>query len=165
MTAMSIDIRGVDDLIDRWERLADDVRNRVSRSVLQAGVDYLVAATRDAVPAAITPGHDNAAIRRSIRGRLSQASGEWLAKVGFNVGPGRRAPHAHLYVLGTKQRFTGARTRQVRGRLSAKKTGNPVANRGVMPSHDFFEAAASSAEGGAIDAMRNQFFREMENVS
>ena len=156
MPAMSqqFGIVGASELLDKFIRLDSVTQNKISRDVLQAGVDYLVGVGRDAVPTAITPGHDNSAIRNSIRGRLMKLSGSILkAKVGFNVGY-QSAPHAHLYVLGTVERFT--KGRKVRGRLSSKPAG-----RGAMPANNFFQVAMESAESSAFDVMQQVFYNEM----
>lgn len=147
---------GVDELLDKFGRLAFDVQNRISQNVLQAGVDYLVNVARDAVPTAITPGHTNVNIKNSIRGRLLESSsGRLMAKVGFNVGV-LVAPHAHLYVLGTVDRFTKGNKKTSRGRL---RSGG--ANRGVMPANNFFEITMNSAESAAFDVMQQVFYQEM----
>lgn len=160
MTAAMVKTFGAEELIDKFNRLAPAVRDRIGKKVLQAGINVYVRAAQDAVPTAKTPGHSTAGIRKAIRGRLLEINGQLAAKIGLNVG-GQTEPVAHLFVLGTVDRYTGAKTRKVRGRLVSRPTKNKPAYRGRMPSNDFFSRAIESAESLANDAMRQVFEQQI----
>lgn len=87
------------------------------------------------------------AVQRSIGTRLFNASGAKSTVsgiVGPNVGnsPGGYAPHAHLAVLGTKQRFTSL-----------------GANRGVMPENDFVKRGFRKSQFAAASRVKEAFNR------
>lgn len=111
---------------------------------------------------AIIPG----GMKRSIKARSMKATaGVAGAKSGLDVGrrpkdadpeTGARGHHGHLFVGGTVRRETGSvRVRIGRKTVGRKPTGNPVMNRGIMPSShpSFIKTGAAAAESQVVTTM------------
>jgi hypothetical protein len=117
----------------------------IARSAVNKGIRVISNAQKAAAP----PG-----LKRSLGYRNKKAfGGGEAAKAGIHVGraasakPGRAngrtkgpLPQAHLLILGTAPRWTGAITRRSRsGHVTRRVTGNPRAFRGqIKPMNDHF---------------------------
>ena len=157
---IGVDVQGVEELERKLNSLAYAGASRASAKGIRAGLKVLEKAQKAAAPVGtagrvrkgkvIIPG----GMKRSIRSRFLKSGkgpekGMQTAKAGLNVGRKRRdplrAPHGHLYTLGTKQRRT--------------KSG---ANRGVMPARPFIAQASRAVENEAIQAVATVTAREIE---
>ena len=124
-------------------RLARRGANRVARRGLGKALTVLARAMRAEAP--------NKTMKASIgkRNKKNRRKGIHEAKVGPNVGNKgkgeKRTPHAHLFILGTKERFT--------------KTG---ASRGAMPQNDFVRRAAEKSRESAAAAMKAEIRKQIK---
>jgi len=93
-----------------------------------------------------------AAVRVAARKAKRAAAGKKSSGVGVT------AANIHWFVLGTKDRFTGAKTTRVGGRSYTKKTGNPRHHTGTEPAilHGVIQAAEASAGPAIIQAVRKK---------
>lgn len=111
---VSAEILGDRRLVAKFEGLANREIRRIDRNAVNRGITIIRKAIRGEVPSHMK------SIRRSIGGRFkkSKTTGLREAKVGSGVGKKKAAqiPHAHLILLGTKDRVQKSTGRQV-GRL------------------------------------------------
>lgn len=68
----------------------------------------------------------------------------------------------HLLVLGTEDRYTGARTWRNKGGKASRETGNPRRYRGRMLPMNVVPRGAAAANGPAVAAMRKKLAVEIE---
>lgn len=174
--SVSIIITGDKELDAKLAALPEKTQKKYARSALSQGMTIVAKAAKRAAPVGPTGN-----LRRAIGKRFKRIKQEGItqAKVGINVGKraklgttesgktkfaGDSAPHGHLVALGTKPRYTGARTYRVKGGTRTKETGNPRAYRGVMPANHFFrqatESVASQVETKMIEVLRKKIIEE-----
>lgn len=151
---ISVSVSGDRDVIQRMEKVRRGLRT-VTRQSINRGLTVIRKAVASEAPRGTTGNAKRAIGKRLTSGGEGQAVN---GKVGPHVGKRKRrgakstdptAPHAHLIVLGTKERFT--------------KTG---ARRGVMPQNNFvdrgFAKSASQAQAvvtAAFDQKIQQRFQ------
>lgn len=131
---------------------APAVAEQLLKSALNSAGWALAANMRQRVPAATTRGHTTAAIRRAIMAMPARVHGEQLrSKVGILRRIANK-PHLHLYVLGTRQRWTRGLTKTS---LRSPQAQPRPAFRGASPAHPVVdEAVAASIDQLATIASR-----------
>lgn len=128
---MSVRITGVKKVDRRLKRLALKDAKRIGRAAINKGMTPVVKEIRKATPKGPTGTLKKAVGKRNKKNRRT---GIQEAKVGYNVGlkhrkakpgakrkPKKRAPHAHLFGIGTKSRSW----------KSGKSTGRMPGNKAV----------------------------------
>lgn len=154
-----------DKALDRkLARLAGRDSGRARRAAAKAGITEIAKGIRSEVPVGPTKN-----LKKSIGGRVAKAKGGpqkgvTEAKAGVNVGKkrGKRAPHAHLVGLGTKER--------TRRKLGGKFAGveNPTAEQlgtGAMPADDFVRRGFDKASGAAKAKTLGKLAKEIEKAA
>ncbi|ADG70064.1 hypothetical protein Plim_4257 (plasmid) [Planctopirus limnophila DSM 3776] len=194
-----LELSGDRQLLKTFDRLSTTAQAKAARRGLAAGLKVVTKAQKNAVPSVKTKGHSTKRLKAGIRGRQMRVKKANLyeAKSGVNVGKRSRrskysqakgnlsrAPHLHLFVLGTQPRFTGSTSRKVRGQSTGtrkdgtafvrgkhkpgtiirKQTGKPKRFRGRMPGSSFLNFAQatslSATQSAVIDAMRQAILTE-----
>lgn len=127
--------------LKRWEKQGGE---RLGRKVLGAALRSFAAGVKKSIPATTTPGRSTKRLKASVGYRVVRGHArKQVGKVGFRVGKGRanKAPHAHLFILGTKRRTRRriggrfARFDRVGARGTGKVEGHPdTVPRGVAAS-------------------------------
>jgi len=160
---MSMKVQGINELMSEFDRLANEPNKAAGMAAARAGATTLAKVYRQHAPVSRATRRNRAAFRQdgialdrtpmkqAVGTRVRRGSGKRRGpqfKVGFNVNKrGRkRAPHAHLVLLGTSVRTT--------------KTGQ---NRGRMPARPGVGAAVSSAIPKAIEAMRTRLKEKLKS--
>ena len=165
-----LEIQGEQELLAKLDALTGREAGRISRKALITGARMMRDAIRDNVPKAKTKGHSGRDLKNAIGARLSKSrkSGQQEAKAGVQVGKRKKsgtkasAPHLHLIALGTKQRWTGSRTRRTKRGSTKTSTGNAVRYRGRMPADDFVKRTHQSRGSAAVAKMISVFAVEIE---
>jgi hypothetical protein len=169
-------VEGLDDVKSFLAGLAAGGSARVVRAAVGAAMTVIAQGARDQINATAAPPAVKRAARKLIGKRFSRQGGVVRAKVGFAVGMsqtvkrgsaayerqtqrylkkrpgvGLSAADIHWFVLGTKDRFTGARTtrrRTAQGlRYYRKLTGNASRPTGrIDPDLDNVMQAAAVAQ-------------------
>jgi hypothetical protein len=171
---------GAEQLALSLEQFGPRVARRVIAGGLRSGALVLARAQRAAAPQTQTPG-GKADIKAAIGYRVLKQTSRTLlsAKAGGGVGGGSRLPkirkqgsgkrggvgisarNIHWLILGTADRYTGAKSWTVKkggkkvGRRS-KSTGGRRLFRGRMLPEDFIRRGSEAAAGSANFAMRSQ---------
>ncbi|WP_437193568.1 HK97 gp10 family phage protein [Planctomicrobium sp. SH527] len=107
---------GMDEFEQAMTELATEFPKQVGPSAVGAGLDVFVKKMRQAAPQGKT-----GRLRRSPGKTVTRRSGGSAGKAGFDVGQKSetkdvRGPHAHLYYLGTEERFrTGSKGNAAKG--------------------------------------------------
>lgn len=143
------------------------VERRLARGALAAGGKPLKKAIKREVPTrsryrVVGKRKKRAAttntLRKSIgfRNNRNRRSGQHEAKAGVNVAntySARRHPHLHLLALGTKRRYTGARTWRNKSGPRSRRTGKPRQYRGYLEPDSFVARGVAISRGAVSQAM------------
>lgn len=149
---------------------------KIVRAAASKSLKKMSAAMRSAIPAAITKGHDTASIRQAVGDRVRTKSEViTVAKAGVGVGmmtdesrevvtsklKKTAARHAHLYVMGTQDRWTGERSWRVKGGRRKKPTGKPRMFRGRMDPRKYMPRQMSEVIASNATAVGQVFVDEV----
>lgn len=162
--ARKIALAGVSEMQATLQAISD-AGPKVAMASLRAGINVIARAMRKAAPVGET-----GQLRKSIGTRVGKSkNGLFSAKAGINVGKrtqrtvGRNAPHGHLVVLGTVERFR----KKLGGTYGWVKPANVTAKQlstGKMPANGFVKQAYQSARGQAAAAMQKQATKTLNKV-
>lgn len=174
------DIRGVWSK-EEWENMLRTVPMQGPKIVKDAARDamkVMQGAMRSAIPPAVTKGHSNRSIVQSVGlGVRSKDNVITVAKTGIGVGMLREdekallfaskskrqstvAPHAHLYIMGTADRWTGRKRVRNKKEMGSREkyryeqTGNPRLYKGRMDPSRYMPrqmAAVIAANSVAVE--------------
>ncbi len=146
-------------------QLGRDVVGKVTHRSLGKGLTVLARAIRNAVPAAMTPGHSNRSIKQSIgrRTKRYKRADLYFAKAGVAVGAARKkgAPHAHLLAMGTDHRYAGFSSRESGHRGDFRRTRSVIAYRGRVAAADFVRRGLAVAGDAAMQRIREAFLADV----
>lgn len=151
---------------------------KIVRASAGKALQTMSAAMKSAIPSAITKGHSTVSVQRSIGVRIKSKSEVLvMAKTGVGVGQitednlqfttSKRKKtavnHAHLYVMGTQDRWTGERSWRIKGGKRRKKpTGNPRRFRGKMNPRVYMPRAMSEVINSNTASVSRKFVGEVE---
>ena len=149
MAETAIKFTGQYEVFRRLKHLATKDAKRIGRQAINKGMTPIAQALRKETPKGPT-----GTLKRSVgkKNKKNRKTGIQEAKVGYNVGKkpfrvGRgkvsrtRAPHAHLFAMGTKNRSW----------KSGKSTGHMPGNHAV---HRAYRASAPKAEKVIIETIK-----------
>lgn len=135
-----VELSGVDDVWKTIKRLERKSGPRIAGKVLGAANRSFAAGIKRHIPKINTPGHSNKRLKKSVGYRYKKSQKLITSsKVGFRVGGMEKAfaaPHAHLYVLGTrprKRRRIGGKFKRF-DRTGARSTGSAPAHLDIVPT-------------------------------
>lgn len=172
---VKITIQGADKLESLLKQLPME-GPKIIRAAASKSLKKMSAAMRSAIPQAITKGHSTDSIKRAIGERIkSKSEVITTAKTGIGVGmvteEVRRAQgskvkktaaaHAHLYIAGTQDRYTGERSWRVKGGRRKKPTGKPRFFRGRMDPREYMPRQMSEVINSNTTAVRQVFVDEV----
>jgi len=159
---MPFQVHGVNKLMAEFDRLAQEPNKEAGMAAARAGATTLAKVYRSHAPTSELSRRNRTAFRQDgiaiDRTPMKQAVGTRVRRgrgkkgpqfrTGFNVGRKgrRRAPHAHLVILGTSVRQT--------------RSGE---NRGRMPGRPGIGSAVNSAIPKAIAAMRTRLKEKLKS--
>lgn len=177
------DIRGVWSK-EEWENMLRTVPMQGPKIVKDAARDamkVMQGAMRSAIPPAVTPGHSNKSIVQSVGLRVgSKDNIVTIAKTGIGVNMLRSdekallfasksklkssvAPHAHLYIMGTEDRWTGRKSVRQRKEFSRRdqyryeNTGHPRMYKGRMDPSRYMPRQMASVIAANSSAVERKF--------
>lgn len=165
-TVAWLQLSGEKELAAKLAALSSRDASRITRRAMLAGAKEMRDEIRWQIKPAKTPGHSARGLKASIGARVkkSRRTGDVEAKAGVGVGGGKgggnmkgkaknQAPHFHLVALGTRDRWTGHRTRRTKTGEHRERTGNPIAYRGRMPADDFVGRAYQARGSKAVETV------------
>lgn len=160
--AASISLEGVNQVWREIKRFEKRVGPRIAGRMLGAGMRSFAAGVKREIPKTQTPGHSNRRLKKSVGYRYAKTrSGIQSAKFGFRVGrrKANAAPHAHLYVLGTKARTR----RRIGGRFARFKAAKRTT--GMMPGRpNILKQGVASSINKARRSMHATAKRELNKA-
>ena len=138
------------------------VRDRIIKGGFGSGLNILKTAIRKEAPKGKFGGLKEAIGRQIKKGG---GPGVWFAKVGVNVGKKiKRAPHAHLVILGTdEERFRekiGGKFKYLNATAQQAENKHMLST-GQMPSNDFVKRGYEKRIGKAISALNRRVEKKL----
>lgn len=152
------------------ELLPNDAMKAAKRG-LNASLAIIGRGQRAAVPKAMTPGHSNDEVKKSIGKSVKQVgvSRQLIGKSGIGAGKKRGTfnPVGVFIAVGTIDRYAGVRTirSQVKRRwaiLGQESTGKPIAFRGRVRKFPFIQMGFEATRIQARIAFENVVFADLD---
>lgn len=163
-------ITGDKEIDARLGKLEREAQSRIARPAVAAAVRVIAKELKSKTQVS--------AVKKAIGSRVVKVTPDDVdAKAGVGVGRSRHKKKTQRvkqsrgianpvwYVLGTEERYTGARSWKTKvGERRTKLTGKPKAYRGKMPAHKFVRQASASALKAAAEKAREVALKKLGEI-